>query len=38
MNATRDHYGSNDYRKFENEVRKLAKEIAPISGTQTTRS
>jgi copper homeostasis protein len=31
-------YGSNDYRKFENEVRKLAKQIARISGTQTTRS
>jgi copper homeostasis protein len=31
-------YGSKDYRKFEDEVRKLAKQIAPISGTQTTRS
>jgi copper homeostasis protein len=31
-------YGSKDYRKFEDEVRKLAKQIARISGTQTTRS
>ncbi len=28
-------YGSKDYRKFEDEVRKLAKQIARISGTQT---
>ncbi|HEY6270138.1 MAG TPA: copper homeostasis protein CutC [Candidatus Acidoferrum sp.] len=28
-------YGGKDYRKFENEVRKLAKQIARISGTQT---
>jgi len=28
-------YGSKDYRKFEDEVRKLAKRIARISGTQT---
>jgi copper homeostasis protein len=31
-------YGSKDYRKFGDEVRKLAKQIARISGTQTTRS
>jgi copper homeostasis protein len=29
-------YGSKDYSKFEDEVRKLAKQIARISGTQTT--
>jgi copper homeostasis protein len=28
-------YGSKDYRKFEDEVRKLAEQIARISGTQT---
>jgi copper homeostasis protein len=28
-------YGSKDYRKLEDEVRKLAKQIARISGTQT---
>lgn len=28
-------YGSTDYRKFEDEVRKLAKQIARVSGTQT---
>lgn len=28
-------YGSKDYRKFEDEVRKLAKQIARLSGTQT---
>ena len=28
-------YGNKDYRKFEDEVRKLAKQIARISGTQT---
>jgi len=28
-------YGSKDYRKFEDEVRKLAKQIARISGAQT---
>jgi copper homeostasis protein len=28
-------YGSKDYRKFEDEVRKLAKHIARISGSQT---
>jgi copper homeostasis protein len=28
-------YGSKDYRKFEDEVRKLAKQIARIRGTQT---
>jgi copper homeostasis protein len=28
-------YGSKDYRKFEDEVRKLAKQIARISGTPT---
>ena len=28
-------YGSKDYRKFEDEVRKLAKHMARISGTQT---
>jgi len=31
-------YGSGEYRKFEEEVRKLAGQIARISGTQTTRS
>jgi copper homeostasis protein len=31
-------YGSKAYRKFEDEVRKLAEQIARISGTQTTRS
>jgi copper homeostasis protein len=30
-------YGSKDYRKFEDEARKLAKQIARISGTQATR-
>ncbi len=30
-------YGSKDYREFEDEVRKLAKQIARISGTQPTR-
>jgi copper homeostasis protein len=30
-------HGSKDYRKFEDEARKLAKQIARISGTQTTR-
>jgi copper homeostasis protein len=29
-------YGSKDYRKFEDEVRKLAKQIARMSGIQTT--
>jgi copper homeostasis protein len=28
-------YGSKDYNEFEEEVRKLAKQIARISGTQT---
>jgi copper homeostasis protein len=31
-------YGSCEYKKFEEEVRKLAKQIAQISGLQTTRS
>jgi copper homeostasis protein len=31
-------YSSKDYRKFEDEVRKLAKQVARISRTQTTRS
>jgi copper homeostasis protein len=31
-------YGSKDYSKFEDEVRKLAMHIARISGTQTARS
>jgi copper homeostasis protein len=30
-------YGSKDYRKFEDEVRKLAKHLARISGSQTDR-
>jgi copper homeostasis protein len=31
-------YGSTDYRKFEDEVRELAKQIARINGNQTTRT